>query len=255
MEIKSINKMNDNAVFDKCQNWIEYWNQDDFWKDSRLWEINSRIFFERANCIIKFKESDCVLDIGCGPGYTETLLAPLVKSVCAIDVAKQFVDICSTRCKNYKNVSVGHLNRSDYTNLEGFKSQFSVILCASVVQYYRSISEIEALISSAKKIASPGAQMLITDLPLERGRLGFFWDALSSYFLSIREGYTQILLRTAYERWLRKTHYKTFYDKAEQLYFTISKLKSLIDRLNLNARIIRENFSVYANRPSLLIQF
>ncbi len=239
----------------KCKNWVDYWNQDDFWKDSRLWKINSRIFFERANRIIEFKKSDCVLDIGCGPGYSEVLLAPLVKSVYAVDIARQFIDICAKRCKDYKNVSVGYLDRGDYTNLEGFKGPFSIILCVSVVQYYRSVSEIEALISSAKKIAPPGAQMLIADLPLERGRLGFFWDALSSYFLSIHEGYAQILLRTAFARWFRKTRYKAFYNKAEQLYFTTDKLTSLISRLGLNARIIRGNFSVYANRLSLLIQF
>ena len=128
----------------KCENWVDYWSEDDFWKDSRLWEINSRIFFERASRILEFKKSDCVLDIGCGPGYTETLLAPLVKSVYAVDVARQFIDICVKRCKDYKNVSVGHLDRGDYTNLEGFKGPFSIILCVSVVQYYRSVSEIEA---------------------------------------------------------------------------------------------------------------
>ena len=97
--------------------------------------------------------------------------------------------------------------------------------------------------------------MLIADLPLERGRLGFIWDAFCSCFLSIREGYAQILLRTALKRWFRGTRYKAFYDKAEQLYFTTKKLESLIDRLNLNARIIQGNFSVYANRLNLLIQF
>lgn len=239
----------------KCKSWVDYWDEDVFWRDSHLWEINSRLFFERANRIIEFKKSDCILDIGCGPGYAETFLAPLVKSIYAVDVAKQFVDICSDRCRNHSNVSVGHLGRGDYTNLEGFGGPFSVILCVSVVQYYRNVSEIEVLIYSAKKIASPGAQMLIADLPLERGRLGFLWDVVCSYFLSIRKGYSQILLRTAFARWFRKTRYKAFYDKSEQLYFTISKLESLIDRLNLNARIIRGDFSVYANRPSLLIQF
>jgi len=239
----------------KCEDWVDYWSQDDFWRDSHLWEVSSRLFFKCASRIIEFKKSDCVLDIGCGPGYAEVLLAPLVKGIYAVDVAEQFVDMCSKRCKNHKNVSVGCIRKDDYTNLEGLGGQFSVILCVSVVQYYRNMSEIEALISSAKKIASPGAQMLIADLPLERGAMGFLWDAFCSYLLSIREGYAQILLRTAFKRWFRGTRYKVFYDKAEQLYFTTSKLETLINRLNLNARVIRMNFSVYANRLSLLIQF
>lgn len=247
--------MEDCSENKKCLNWVDYWNEDDFWKDSRLWEINSKIFFERASPILEFKKTDSVLDIGCGCGYNEVLLAPLVKNVCAIDVAKQFVDICSNRCKDYLNVKVGHLSKNDYINLEGCGDQFSIILCVSVVQYYKNMGELEALISSVKKIASPGARMLIADLPLERGRLGFIWDAFCSCLLSIRKGYSQILLRTAYERWLQKTDYKSFYDKAVQLYFTKDKLKSLISKLGLNAQIIRGNFSVYANRLSLLIQF
>jgi SAM-dependent methyltransferase len=239
----------------KCENWIDYWSQDDFWRDSFLWEINSRLFFKRASRIIEFKKTDCVLDIGCGPGYSEIFFAPLVKSIYAVDVARQFVDICSDRCRNYSNVSAGYLRKDDYTNLEECKGPFSVIFCVSVVQYYRNMNEIEVLISSVKKIASPGARMLIADMPLERGRFGFIWDAFCSYLLSIRHGYTQILLRTALKRWFRETHYKSFYDKAEQLYFTKSLLESLISRLNLNASIIRGDFSVYANRLSLLIQF
>jgi hypothetical protein len=24
--------------------WMEYWDQDDFWRDSELWKINARLF-------------------------------------------------------------------------------------------------------------------------------------------------------------------------------------------------------------------
>ena len=239
----------------KCKDWIDYWSEDDFWRDSQLWEINSKLFFKRVSQIIKFKKSDSVLDIGCGPGYVEALLAPLVKRVCAVDVAKQFIDICAKRCSSFNNVKLGLLRKDDYTNLEELGGSFSVILCVSVVQHYRNFKEIEALISSVRKIASSGALMLIADLPLERGMLGFIWDAFCSFLLSVRGGYSQILLCTAYYRWFRLTRYKTFCKETGQLYFTSSKIKSLISKLNLNARVIRGGFSVYANRLSLLIQF
>lgn len=237
------------------KSWVDYWGQDDFWRDSRLWEISSRLFFERASRIIEFKKTDRVLDIGCGPGYMEAFLAPLVKSVCAVDVASRFVSMCQKRCMNSNNVSVMNLRKDDYTNLEVLAGPFSVILCVSVVQYYRDVGEIEALISSAKKISPPGAKMFIADLPLESGMLGFAWDAVCSYVQGIRRGYAQELLRMALRRWFRITRYKDFYDKTKQLYFTDGMLNSLITRLNLNARIIPGNFSVYANRLNLLIQF
>lgn len=239
----------------QSKNWLDYWAQDDFWRDSRLWEISSRLFLERTSRIIEFKKNDCVLDIGCGLGYIEALLAPSVKSICAVDVANQFVDICQKKFKDSGNISVRDLRKDDYTNLEGLAGTFSVVLCVSVVQYYRDVGEIEALIRSAKKIVSPGAKMFIADLPLESGMLGFVWDAACSYVQGIRRGYAQELLRMALRRWVWITRYKDFHDKTKQLYFTANTLNSLIARLNLNARIIPGNFSVYANRLNLLIQF
>ncbi len=247
--------MNDNAVSDKCRDWIEYWSQDDFWKDSRLWEINSGLFFKQLSCLLEFNKNDTVLDIGCGSGYTEVYLSPLVKHVYAVDVSEQFVEICSRRCKDKANVTVGFIDKNDYTNLEHFGGSFSIFLCVSVVQYYKNIKEVEALILSAKKIASPGAKMLIEDLPLKRRVTGFMWDAASSFFMSLKGGYLWVLLCTALKRWAGITGYKSFCDKSQHLYFTVQELEDLIDRLRLNARIIKKTGSVYANRLSLLIQF
>lgn len=218
-------------------------------------KVNSKLFFKRVRQIIKFNKSDRVLDIGCGPGYTEILLSPLVKSVYAVDVAEQFINMCLKNCRNFDNVSVGRLKKDDYANLEECNGPFSVIICSSVVQYYRNMDEFEALIFSAKRVASPGALMLIADLPLKRGMLGFIWDAFCSCLLSIRYGYALILFRTAFKRYFFRSHYRAFCGKVGQLYFSINKLNSLSEQLNLDARIIRGDFSIYANRPSLLIRF
>jgi 2-polyprenyl-3-methyl-5-hydroxy-6-metoxy-1,4-benzoquinol methylase len=235
--------------------WAGYWSKDDFWRDSQLWEISSKLFYQSAKRFVEFKKTDTVLDIGCGAGYTEALLAPLVRSVYAVDVAKQFVEICSQRCQGHGNLRAGYLNKDDYTNLEGCPGPFSIILCVSVVQYYRNLDEVESLINSVKKLASSGARMLIADLPLQRGKLGFLWDVLCSCFLSMRKGYFITLLSMAYTRWCHNTHYKSFCAQAQQLYFSEDKLKTLIKKLKINARIIKGDFSVYANRISLLIQF
>lgn len=97
--------------------------------------------------------------------------------------------------------------------------------------------------------------MLIADLPLERRGLSFMWDAFCSFLIGVRLGYAQALLRAAFERRFRQLEYKKFYDKSGQLCFTINRLKSLISRLNLNSKIVKGRFSIYANRPGLLIQF
>ncbi len=116
--------------------WIEYWAQDDFWKDSQLWKINAELFLRRADKILGFTRDESVLNIGCGPGYLEPLLAPKVKRIFALDTAEQFADLCKKNCVNHLNVTVGLLGRN-YTDLTVCDELFSLILCVSVVQYYK----------------------------------------------------------------------------------------------------------------------
>ncbi len=235
--------------------WVAYWNQDDFWKNSLLWRVNTEIFFKYAKRLLEFKPGDSVLDIGCGAGYLEFFLSPWVKNICAVDVAQQFVDLAARRCCACTNVEIRKLSEDDYTNLGKVPGPFSVILCVSVLQYYRNLSEVESLIRAVKILASPGAQMLIADLPVERSKIGFIWDGFCSCVLSIRGGYFRVLLATAYARWLHKSGYKSCYNQTPQLLFTAAGLKSLIQKTGLRAKIIKGNFSVYANRLNLLVQF
>ena len=235
------------------ETWIQYWEKDDFWKDSTLWKINADLFLRRADKIVGFRKSDAVLNIGCGPGYLEPLLAPRVKQLDSVDTAQQFVRLCGKNCSNHPNVTVALLGH-DYTDLTFLSRSYSLILCISVVQYYRDITEVEALITSARSVALPGARMLIADLPLKRRFIGFTWDSLCSCLLSLREGYTKHLLCTVLTRSVQRSLYQSFRSRTNELHFDIPLLESLIRRMGLKANIVRKNLSVYANRPSLLIQ-
>ena len=234
------------------ENWIQYWEKDDFWKDSTLWKINADLFLRQADKIVGFRKSDTVLNIGCGPGCLEPLLATRVKQLDSVDTAQQFVKLCGSKCSNHPNVTVALLG-PDYTDLTFLSRSYSLILCISVVQYYRDITEIETLITSARRVAMPGARMLIADLPLKRRFIGFAWDSLCSCLLSLSEGYTKHLLCTVLTRSVQRSLYQSFRSKTKELHFDIPLLESLIRRMELNADIVRKNLSVYANRPSLLI--
>jgi len=237
----------------KSENWIEYWNEDDFWYSSKLWKVNVEMFRHRAEKITGFGKNDAILNVGCGPGYLEALLAPRVKSILAVDTSEHYIEMCRENCRMHPNVSADILNKNNYTDLTIFNQSFSLILCVSVVQYYKSMDEVESLIRSAKKIAKPGARMLIADLPLKRGLPGFMWDAFGSLMMSIKEGYLPSLLYAAYAKYFRKAKYGSFSNESNVLSFTIRDVKSLIERMGLNAAIIRHSLSIYANRPSILI--
>jgi 2-polyprenyl-3-methyl-5-hydroxy-6-metoxy-1,4-benzoquinol methylase len=79
--------------------------------------VSAELFFKKANSVIGFTSNDVVLDIGCGPGYLELFLAPIVKHIDCVDVSKQFIDIYAKQCERYSNVSTGYLDKDDYTNL------------------------------------------------------------------------------------------------------------------------------------------
>jgi len=240
---------------ESSRNWIEYWSQDDFWVRSKLWRINAELFFRRVAPILQFRKTDSVLNLGCGPGYLEMHLAPIVESIYALDTSEQFVSLCQKNCEVYPNVTVKRLKEENYTDLSVCGRRFQTFLCVSLVQYYRDMSEVEALIRSAQGTALPGAQMLIADLPQKRGLVGFAWDGVYSFLLSLREGYPLVFLSTAWS-WLRKSWLECpLRETTQPLYFSIPEIKDLIRRMKLNATIITTNLSVYANRPSLLIRF
>jgi len=233
--------------------WAEYWNRDDFWTRSPLWEVNADLFVKRAESLAVFRPDDRVLNIGCGPGLLEERLASRVRSIRAVDVAPRFVELCRRRCQGRPNVTATLLG-SDYTNLEALGGRYSLFLSVSVVQYYRNLGEIESLIRSAGRCAAPGARMLLADLPLRRGPLGFAWDALGSVAMSLAEGYFPLLTRTALSRWLGPSRYRASRRAMEQISFQYGELEDLRRRLNLNATIIKRSLSIYAHRPSLLIR-
>jgi ubiquinone/menaquinone biosynthesis C-methylase UbiE len=236
------------------ESWIEYWNRDDFWGRLNLWELNARIFLRRAEGLLEFKKEDQVLDVGCGPGELALALSGNVQSVLAVDAAPQFVDMTRERCRNAPNVDAA-LTGSDYTDLTVFGRRFSLFLCISVVQYYNRIGEVEALIRSAQTVALPGARMLIADLNLKRNTAGFFYDAVCSVLQSLWNGYILSLLRMAWNRWCVAAGYRNVHSSSRLLEFSYSDIEALIERMGLNAQIIRRSFSIYANRPSLLIHF
>lgn len=234
--------------------WAGYWDRDDFWRDAEIWRVNAVRFLRETRKLLEFGAADTVLDIGCGPGHLEAILSPLVREIVAADVAAQFVALCRQRCAGLGNVHAALLG-PDYTDLTALGRDFSRILCVSVVQYYRNIGEVEALIESARRVARPGAVMLIADLPLGRGPAGFAWDAWCSALQGVREGYGRALLRTAVARWAGDSRYTRFSREHPGLSFTIGELTSLIGRLGLEASLLRRSLSIHANRPSLLIRF
>ena len=69
------------------------------------------------------------------------------------------------------------LDPDHYTDLSFLDRRYTVILCVSLVQFYRDLQEVAALFTAIGQVARPGARVLIADLPtgplgpLDLGRL------------------------------------------------------------------------------------
>lgn len=236
------------------ESWRDYWSRDTLWRESALGALSAGILLQRTREILPFSRADSVLEIGCGPGHLAALLAPRVGNVHAVDIAPPSVAACRERCRDFGNVTVGLLGR-DYTDLSACGGPFTRILCVSVVQYYRDVTEVERLIHAARAIAAPGAALLIADLPLARTAAEFAWDALGTLCGALRGGYLGALLRAAGGRWGPGSAYRTCEDRAKSLVFTRTGLAALVGRTGLRATVLHGSLSVYANRPSLLFGF
>ncbi len=235
------------------QSWIEYWRQDEFWADNPLWMKNADFFMKLYPDVFNLGRQDTVLNIGCGAGYLDFLLASRVKELCAIDVSSKFIELTKKRCALMKNVRTAMLGEN-YTDLSQY-GNFSVFLCNSVVQYYQNYQELESLILSARACALPGARMLITDLPQPDNLMEWMGNVSASVGKALRYGYLGEILRTGFSCFLAPNAYSDFSSKARTLVFNRSGLEKLVRGLGLHAQVLPESFSVSAKRLSLLIEF
>ncbi len=230
--------------------WRDYWNKDEFWSSSKIWEINNRFFYKKLKAIPNLRLDGNILDIGCGAGYLAELLAPDAMAVTAADTSARFVEMTRLRSARYSNVHAVQLGEN-YTDLSGL-GKFSLILSHSVVQYYKDFSEVAALIRSACAAAEPGAKILVADFPLKRSFLGKIWDAAGSIFNSVKDGYFAELLRIGFKA--GRTPYAFFSRRQPSLEFSLEEIERLARGCEFKTTILRSSLSIYANRPSLLIE-
>ena len=237
--------------------WMDYWNHEDFWNKTQIWKINAAIAYLNLRKAVPLKKSDTVLNIGCGPGYFENLLAKHVSRIVACDVSENFLRHAQKICEKQSNVELIELDE-DYTNVDAIAGPFNFILCNSVVQYYKDKKETLDLIRSVQKIAAPDAKMLIADLPAQRNVWQTSWDLFYSLLLSIPGQYFLEFSRVLYDFIPRGFIYRMYQRAQETLVFSNADLECLkldIQNMGLHSSIINHQFSCYANRSSLIIYF
>jgi ubiquinone/menaquinone biosynthesis C-methylase UbiE len=236
--MREVNNIND---------WIEYWNT-----DTVFLNIMSKVagfFLSRTRPFLNYSSDDIVLDIGCGPGDLEYLLKGEIKEIYGVDTSQRFIQECQKKFSEDSNVFFYKLDEKNYTDLSFLKNKkVSIILCLSVIQYYKSVEEVEMLIRSVKKIARTGAKFLIADIPVKHGALG---DILSLLKVSLKENIFIPTLKFLFQ--LRFSKYYKVRSSRGLLIISAAELRQMIKRLSLNARLLKMPLTFNHGRMHLLI--
>jgi len=235
---------------ENTDNWIAFWNEETIFTDAD-WRKNMEIFVRATSPIIKYNSDDIILDIGCGPGYLASSLKHRIKEIHCLETSERYLEICKKKFEQNQNVFLYKLDNENYTDLSFLGNRkFSVIICLSVIQYYKNISQVENLIEQASRIARPGAKFLIADIQVSTGTFsdvcGILKTGLKEKFL--REALL-FLLRA------RTSRYHKIRSSQGLLILPLEKLNEMIVKLHLDAQILHTQLTVNENRKHLLITF
>ena len=229
--------------------WIKYWDKENSISDN-IWAKNNAYFFKNTLKIIDYSKDDIVIDLGSGKGFFAELIANKVKELYLIDTSKNSMNFCKLKFKSYSNIFYNVLNSEDYTNFDFIKVKSNKIFVISVIQYYKSLSEVKTLINNCKKISNPENGLLfLADIPVDENilndifsminsslKLGTFFDTITflikSFFGDYRKTRNSIKIKT----------------------YTISELKNLLDEMELRYEIYKGITNI-KGRVSILINF
>ncbi len=229
--------------------WIQYWDSQSVMDDD-AWRKNTQLLLEGSGSFFAIAPDDTVLDIGSGPGFLADALRDRVRSIHCVDTSPRYVNEGRARLAGVGNVKFTQLG-ADYLDFSFLgQERFSKVICASVIQYYRNIAEVERLLANLRQIARPGALLLIADIPLGGNLLydlaGLVRTAWRKQYLLKVLGFTLRSLWGNYAR-LRK--------RQGLLHVRKEEMQRMLDKLHLRAEWISTPLTLNDTRKHLLIRF
>jgi protoporphyrinogen oxidase len=137
-------------------------------------------FWRRARPHLELRPDDVALDFGCGAGHVAEALAGEVAEVHAVDVDPVALARGRRRVGARANLVFHALEPRRPLRLDAVDGRrFTLVLCVSVLQYFRDVEQIEALAAELARRTAPAARVVLADLPARRGALAegleFLW--------------------------------------------------------------------------------
>jgi ubiquinone/menaquinone biosynthesis C-methylase UbiE len=243
-------KLDSSTPSGKENSWIDYWDTEDLFTDKK-WLKDMDVFVRATHPLLNYNSDDVILDIGCGPGFLALSLKDTIKEIHCLDTSQRYLDICKHKLSGAKNVYFYKLDERNYTDLSLLKDKkFTLMICLSVIQYYKNIGELEKLIEEVRAVALPGSRFLIADLIVTNQILLDIWGVLKT---ACKEKYLFETLKYLIKA--RTSNYFRTRDSLGLLVISVEELEGLINKLNLKAEILDMQLTSASNRRHLLIKF
>jgi hypothetical protein len=172
----------------------------------------------------------------------------LVREIHGVDTSEQMIAECNSKFRDCPDVKFYTLPRQRYTDLSFLEPGYTKTVVLSVVQYFRTVADVENLIRSVAAISAPGAYLLIADIPTDSA-------ALRDTIELLKFGWKERCLIECI-RFLAQTRFSSYPRiRAEQglLCLPVPALWRLIAELSLDAEILTDPLTCNRRRIQLLV--
>ncbi|RJQ22401.1 MAG: class I SAM-dependent methyltransferase [Nitrospiraceae bacterium] len=230
--------------------WINFWKTETVISDDK-WQSDMELFIKATSPLLNYNSQDVILDLGCGPGFLASFLKNRVKEIHCLDTSERYLDICKIKFSKDQNIFLYKLDENNYTDLSSLQTgKFSLVICLSVIQYYKSIDEVKRLIEQVQRIALPGGKLLIADILVHSNTFSDIWGVLLT---GIRERKLSETLKYLFR--MKMSNYYRTRSSLGLLYLSFKQLNDLSKTLGLKAEVLSAQITTNRNRKHLLIRF
>jgi len=142
-----------------------------FWKDQRqsfysVMKMATGYFVSKFEKLYPLHPTDELLDYGCGPGFVADSLAEKNIQLIGADINDFFIEECR---KNHPASRFLLITTDAATNknilgeaLNG--KQFDYILLLSIIQYFKSVNDLDEVIDLLRRYLKPQGKLIIADV-------------------------------------------------------------------------------------------
>lgn len=176
---------------DMNNSWKDYWNKENPEFDEIMC-VTTKVFYENLCKRFPLKNSDVLLDYGCGPGVLIQLLKEDCKKIIGVDSSPVYIEKCKDLFEKEPNVSI--LKIDDFSELKELvkAENVNIVVVLSVIQYFSSsmqLTEFLDIFRITSKEAGKEIRVLVADIiPVRHIMvLDFFeilYDALRRKYLT-----------------------------------------------------------------------